>query len=394
MTGHVSAERVTALTAELVRVDTQNPPGREAAIVPSVVEALESSGCETRIFRAPSGRPSVLARYACGRPGAPTLLFNGHLDVVPVAAADWSVPPFGGIVRDGRVVGRGAADMKGGIAAAIEGLRACQDAGLPLAADVEFHLVADEETGGAHGTEALLAAGLIHADACIVPEPTELRVAVAERGSFQARIEVTGEAGHGGEPGRSRSAIADAARLVRALHLATFHDEDHPLLGRPSCNVSMIQGGLAANVVAPHCEFVIDRRSLPGETADDVLRSVLRKARETCPDVDFTVRPTFFCEASELPLPHPFADLLLDAAGRDAGPVGLSLGTDARFLRNRLGIPTVVYGPGSMRQAHAVDEWVSVTDLTAAARTYAKVIASFGRRPATVSREVAPAQGE
>lgn len=377
----VRVDRVRETAAELVRIDTRNPPGRESAAVPALLELLGAIGCATEVFTSRSGRPSVLAGYGRVAPGRPTLLINGHVDVVPVAESDWTVPPFEGVVRDGRLIGRGAADMKGGIAAAIEGLRACVDSGIDLGADIVFHLVADEETGGVHGTEELVAAGVVRADACIVPEPTELRPAVAERGSWQARIEVSGTAGHGGDPARGRSAVADAARVTTALHLARFHDVPHPLLGSPTCNVAMVRGGVAANVIAPNCVLTIDRRTLPGETADDVYASIVRTIDAACPDVDYRVVPTFFCEASELSLPHPFADFVdlcrPGEAREDAGFVGLFLGSDARFLRNRLAIPTVVYGPGSIRQAHGADEWVEIEDLATAARTFARAMAGF-----------------
>ncbi|WP_439680525.1 M20 family metallopeptidase [Embleya sp. MST-111070] len=388
----VRVDRVTRTAADLVRVDTRNPPGREAAAVPALLDLMGAIGCVTEVFTSSAGRPSVLARYGTGAPGRPTLLINGHVDVVPVVEADWTTPPFDPVVRGGRLIGRGAADMKGGIAAAVEGLRACLDAGLAPDADIVFHLVADEETGGAHGTAALVDAGLVRADACIVPEPTGLRVAVAERGSWQARIEVFGTAGHGGEPALGRSAVADAARITTALHLARFHDRPHPLLGSPTCNVAMVRGGVAANVIAPACELTIDRRTLPGERADDVYASIVRTIDARCPDVHYRVLPTFFCEASELPLPHPFADFVDTCRPRprtrshsrprsrvapDEGFIGLSLGSDARFLRNRLGIPTVVYGPGSIEQAHGADEWVGIGDLTLAARTFARAIAGF-----------------
>lgn len=118
---HVSVNRVTALTAELVGFDIQNPPGREVNVVPALEALLRSLGCDVEQFRSPSGRPSVLAGYACAIENGPTLLINGHLDVVPVNEADWSHPPFAAEIRDDRVIGRGATDMKGGIAAAIEG---------------------------------------------------------------------------------------------------------------------------------------------------------------------------------------------------------------------------------------------------------------------------------
>jgi acetylornithine deacetylase/succinyl-diaminopimelate desuccinylase family protein len=388
----VDGGRCAALTAALVQCDTRNPPGDESPVIPLLLDVLRGLGAHTEVFEPLPGRTSLLATVPAdsgvfaGAPARrgdrPTLLVNGHLDVVPVVERDWSVPPFGGVIRDGRLYGRGACDMKGGIAAAIEGLRGCVDAGVRPACDITFHLVADEETGGRWGTEALLHGGRIRADAAIVPEPSELGIGVAERGALLAEITVTGLAAHGSDPARGRSAIADAARLVLALQQADFGDPAHPLLGSPTCNVGTIAGGTAPNIVASSATLRIDRRLLPGQTREQVvagLRAVLDRA---APDVDYRLDVLAFVEASELATTHPFVDVLRAACPPAPGPVqspvrGLYLGTDARFLRNGLGIPTVVYGPGSMTLAHTADEYVPLAELTEAAGTFASVYASF-----------------
>src|SRR6516165_2541882 len=135
--------------------------------------------------------------------------------------------------------------MKGGIAAAICALSLLERAGRAPACDVVFHLVADEERGGRLGTRALLEQGLIQGDACLVPEPTDLELCVAERGLWQARIHVAGKPGHGSRPREGVSAVEHAARLVLALHAADFEGNDHPLLGKPTANAGTIQGGSA-----------------------------------------------------------------------------------------------------------------------------------------------------
>jgi acetylornithine deacetylase/succinyl-diaminopimelate desuccinylase family protein len=374
----VDPDRCTDLAAALVQCDTRNPPGDESSVVPLVVDVLRGLGAEPEVFEPAPGRASVLARVGGG--GKPTLLVNGHLDVVPVVASDWSVPPFGGLVRDGRLWGRGACDMKGGIAAAVEGLRACQDAGVEPACDVEFHLVADEETGGRWGTAALLAAGRIRADAAVVPEPTGLTVGVAERGALLAEITVAGRAAHGSDPALGHSAVADAAKLVTALHLADFGGPDHPLLGRPTCNVGTFHGGNAPNVVASAATLRIDRRLLPGRTEADALAELREILESTLPDGGFDIDVVAFVEGSELDPGHPFATYVAEAARGDGGAgevCGCYLGTDARFLRNQLGIPTVIYGPGSMTVAHTADEYVPLTELAEAASTFAALYATF-----------------
>lgn len=370
----VDTRRCVDLTAAMIQCDTRNPPGDESPILPLLTDVLRGLGGRPEVFEPAPGRVSLLARVGTGdRPG---LLVNGHIDVVPVVAEDWTVPPFGGVRRDDRLYGRGACDMKGGIAAALEGLRACQDAGVRPACDVLFHLVADEETGGRWGTEALLDAGLISGVAgAIVPEPSELGVCVAERGALLAEITVAGRAAHGSDPARGHSAIADAARLVSVLHLADFGDPAHRLLGTPTCNVGVISGGTAPNIVASGCTLRVDRRTLPGQTREQAV-AALRAALDGT-GISYRLDVLTFVEGSELAGAgdHPFAEFVRACGG---GPErGLYLATDARFLRNQLDIPTVVYGPGSMTVAHTADEYVPIPDLTAAARTFATTFATF-----------------
>ncbi|MFE3783680.1 M20 family metallopeptidase, partial [Amycolatopsis sp. NPDC059090] len=247
----VQTARVTELAASLIRCDTRNPPGGERPAVEPLCAALAELGAEIEIFEPEPGRPSVLGRIGSG--DGPTLLVNGHVDVVPVSEEDWSVPPFGGLVRDGLLYGRGACDMKGGIAAALEGMRACRDAGIAPPANIVFHLVADEETGGRFGTEALVAAGLVHADAAVVPEPSELRVGVAERGSLMVEIVVRGRAGHGSDPAAGHSAVADAARIVSALHLAELGDSEHTFQGPPTPHAGTHGGGPPGDIGGGGC---------------------------------------------------------------------------------------------------------------------------------------------
>lgn len=369
--------RCTDLTVAMVQCDTRNPPGDETTIVGLLRDVLHGLGARTEVFEPAPGRTSVLGTLGAGDGSRPTLLVNGHIDVVALRVEDWSVPPFGGVVRDGRVYGRGSCDMKGGIAAAIEGARACRDAGVELPCDLLFHLVADEETGGRWGTGALLASGRITADAAIVPEPSELAVGVAERGALLAEVRVAGRAAHGGDPAAGRSAIADAARLVQAVHLADFGTDPHPLLGDPTCNVGTISGGSMPNIVADSATLRLDRRVLPGWTEREVLAGLATVLDRAGPGIEHEIEVLVFVEGSEVDPDHPFVRSVREAAG--GAPVrGLNLGTDARFLRNQLGIPTVVYGPGSMTVAHTADEYVPVAELAAAARTFAAVFAGFG----------------
>jgi succinyl-diaminopimelate desuccinylase len=321
--------------------------------------------------------------HPAGAGDRPTLIINGHLDVVPVAVEAWTRDPFDPHVSDGRLYGRGSADMKGGIAAAICALNVLERAGQAPACDVVFHLVADEERGGRFGTRTLLEQGLLEGDACLIPEPTDLELCVAERGLLQAYLTVHGRPGHGSRPREAVSAIEHAAQLVLALHAGDFGDSDHPLLGRPTANVGTIHGGNAFNTVAESCVIGLDRRVLPGATEDSAVTEV--RARIEAAGVEglrYELEVDTFGEASELPAGDPWVKqvgaAVARATGRQPEIIGMSFTTDARFLRNQAGIPTVVCGPGKVEQAHVIDEWVAVDRLVDAASAYAELLAAFG----------------
>jgi len=381
----VDADEVVALTSALVAVDTRNPPGNERAIAGVCRDALAPyRAAITEVEPAP-GRLSLIAAvpHPGGEAPRPTLIVNGHLDVVPVDAAGWEHDPFRPVLERGRLFGRGTADMKGGIAAAIAALGTLKRAGREPACNVVFHLVADEERGGALGTQVLSERGLVTGDACLVPEPTSLRVCVAERGLLVADVTVHGRPGHGSSPRDGVSAIEHAAAVVLAIHAADFGDTPHPLLGHPTANVGEIEGGSGHNTVAERCRLVIDRRLLPGATRDSAvarLRTQIDAAG--VPSLRYDLDVKVFGEASELVADHPFVLQVRRAVaavtGEEPPVIGMSFTTDARFVRNQSGIPAVVCGPGDIEQAHVNDEWVAVDRLVDATAAYAELFASFG----------------
>ena len=382
----MDVDAVVELTRALVAVDTRNPPGNERAIVGVCRDALAPlRAAVTEVERAP-GRVSLVAAgpHPGGEARRPTLLVNGHLDVVPIDRAAWVHDPFAAVLEDGRLYGRGTADMKGGIAAAIVALQTLERAGRVPACNVVFHLVADEERGGALGTRVLLEQGLITADACLVPEPTSLQVCIAERGLMVVDVTIEGRPGHGSAPREGVSAIEHAAAVVGAIHAADFGDPAHPLLGTPTANVGMIEGGSGHNTVAERCRLVVDRRLLPGATREDAVAALRRRIDSAGVEgLRYTVDVTMFGEASEMDRDDPFvaevSRAVQVATGREPAVIGMSFTTDARFVRNQAGIPAVVCGPGDIDQAHVNDEWVSVERLVDATAAYAELFASFGR---------------
>lgn len=380
----VDVDEVVGLTRDLVRIRSENPPGGETEIVDHLHRLFADMGMRGEIVEDAPGRPNLLVATGDGaRSDKPVLLVNGHLDTVPVRPDAWRHDPFGGAVHDGRLYGRGAADMKGGVAAAIVALRACRSLGIELPCEVAFHLVADEELGGRRGTAALLERGLVHADACIDPEPTGMQLCLAERGLMFARVSTTGIPAHGSEPSRGRSAIMSAAAIAQVLHDNLFPQTPHPLLGTTTCNVGAIRGGSGPNVVPEECELRIDRRILPGDTQAGAVAGIIDRISSLglTRGADYEIEVETFCEPSEIDGEHPFvtdvAEAVEKATGRPAGRTGLPFTTDARFMRNQLGIPSVVLGPGELGVAHTVDEYVEVDALVEAVGVYALLFSTF-----------------
>lgn len=380
----VDVDDVVGLTRDLVRIRSENPPGGEAEVVSHLQQVFDGLGMRGAVVEPSPGRQSLVVSTGDAEgSGKPVLLVNGHLDTVPVRPEAWRHDPFGGSVHHGRLYGRGSADMKGGVAAAVVALRTCRELGIELPCEVAFHLVADEELGGRLGTAVLVERGLVRADACLDPEPTGMRLCLAERGLLFARIRTRGIPAHGSEPSRGRSAIISAAGIAQVLHDNVFPQTPHPLLGTTTCNVGAISGGSGPNVVPEECELRIDRRMLPGDTVDSAVAGIVDRISSLglTRGADYEIEVETACEPSEIEDDHPFVTEVADAVsavtGRPAGRTGLPFTTDARFMRNQLGIPSVVLGPGDLAVAHTVDEYVEVDALVEAVGVYALLYSGF-----------------
>src|SRR3954447_5235628 len=359
------------LLCRLVAIDSVNPslvPGGagEAAIARQVVEWARANALEAEVLEGTPGRPSVVVR-ARGRGGGRTLLVCGHLDTVGV---EGMAAPFTPRVEGDRLHGRGAYDMKAGVAAA---LVACREAAaLGLAGDVVVAAVADEEHASLGVQEALRH---VEADAAIVTEPTELAVVVAHKGFVWSEIEVTGRAAHGSRPHLGVDAIVKAGPLLCAVGALDerLGERRHPLLDRGSVHASVIRGGAEMSSYPARCVLGLERRTLPGETAADVeaeLGALLDACRAADAQLETTQRTLLVREPFEVAEDAEVVRAVREAAG-DAPSGGASYWADAAFIAGA-GIPTVMFGPGG-EGAHADEEWVSVADTEHVARTLVAV---------------------
>ena len=380
----VDADEVLTFARALIAAKSENPGGTEDEAASVASEILTGLGASPEIVRSAAGRPNVVAMIGAG--SGPNLAWNGHLDVVPAGSLDtWHHDPWAGEINDeGRLVGRGAADMKGPIAAALAAASALRRAGTPIAGTLAFHLAADEELAGTHGTKVLWERGLLTQDAAVVGEPSELQVGLAERGGAWFTATAYGKAAHGSQPHRGVNAITSMARFLLRLP-EVLPDREHPLVGRPTVNAALISGGSAPNVVPDRCEVDIDRRIVPGETDPEEVRApflvLARSLRADHPEVEIEVTLREWTDAAEASADTDIAHIAVDAVEASTGVrpelVGFTGITDARFYINEAHIPTVICGPGSLTVAHTADESVAVDELVAGARAYARMFAAF-----------------
>jgi acetylornithine deacetylase len=280
------------------------------------------------------------------------------------------------------LIGRGAADMKGGVAAMVAAAEAVQRAQVPLHGSLTLAVVADEEEGNA-GTRHLVESGTRSAWA-IVPEPTELRPVVAHKGSATLRVHVRGVAAHASTPEQGVNAIDHAAALIGQLSVLAerLSARRHVLLGHPTLTVCSIQGGFNNYTVPAACSVVLNRRVLPDEAQEDVLAQVQAVVEEQARlDSSFSAAAELsaFTPAMETDTRSPVVQALRSAVrqvrGDDPGVIGWSATSDGSILTHEGGMPTVIFGPGSIaRDAHRPDESVAISDLGECARIFASTI--------------------
>lgn len=354
------------LLADLVAIDSVNPalvPGAvgEAEIAAYVAAWLRERGLEVTVVDDPPGRPSVVG-FARGTGGGRALMLNGHVDTVGVAGM---VGPHEPAVRDGRLYGRGAYDMKGGVAACMLAGAAAVDAG--LRGDVIVTAVADEEHAS-EGVQAVLRR--FTADACVVTEPTQLRACVAHKGFVWAELETRGRAAHGSRPDLGADAIAGMGPVLTGVAelQARLDALPHPRLGPASLHASLIDGGQELSSYPERCVLAVERRTLPGEDVAAVrgeLEALLARAREADPRLATELRVGVVRAPFEIEPGAAIVRLLLAAAaavlGAEPEIVGDHPWMDAA-LTAAAGIPTVVFGPGGAG-AHAVEEYGDIASV-------------------------------
>ena len=372
------------LTIRLIQAPTENPPGNEKTAVQFLKPLLSKTGFKSKTVLSPKGRWNIVAQKRWGR-GGRTLIFNGHLDVVPAGdPSQWKYPPFQGRFHKRRIYGRGASDMKSGIAAFLHAISMIGRSKIhPEKGGVILHLVSDEESHGHQGAGFLTQKGGFRGDAALIGEPTDLLPVIAHKGALWIRISTFGRSAHGAKPHRGVNAIEKMAKLVDRLNSIPL-DREHPLLGKPTLSIGTIRGGTKINIVPDWCEIEVDRRMLPGEKKEKVLgeiREILESLQLQDPLFRYRMEEIDFAEPSEVNSEEEIVRTGVEAIQEVTGkkpPLSVFSGfTDSRFYINRCHIPTLILGPGETDRSHTTDESVEVDALVHAAQIYALIVLKF-----------------
>jgi len=366
----------TELLADLVRIPSVNPMGRtdlppaithEGRVTDYLEAQVRLLGVEYRRQPVAPGRDNLVAHYRPPTAPPATLLWEAHQDTVPVDGM--TIDPFAAAIEGGKLSGRGACDVKAGIAAMLAAFARLVREQPPGSAAVTVAFTVDEEHTFL-GVQELVRGGLA-ADFAVVAEPTGLDVVTAHKGVARWRTETAGRACHSSRPQDGVSAVYRMARLLAAVEqyadrLAASRPD--PVLGPPTLSVGRVLGGTSPNTVPDFCRIDVDRRMLPGESAAAALADFEAAVRRAAPDVPFRSEMALDCPplaAADHPLVAGLGRAIDAVAGRHSRHA-VPYGTDASSIA-AAGVPAVVFGPGDIAQAHTEDEWVELDQVERAA---------------------------
>lgn len=378
----IDPAEVVSLTQDLVRIPSVT--GQEGLRISTfVVDWLRSNGIDAGLQEVGPSRANVWGRIEGEAPG-PRLLLNGHLDTKP--GDNMVVDPLDPFIENGRMHGRGSCDMKGPVAGLLVAMKAIRQSGVPLRGTLIFGSEVGEEGGGWKIEDLLNGPGAC--DVGICAEPTRLELHLGCRGSLPLTFRVIGVATHTGTAHRGINAIQKMCRVVPEVYALACFQRTDPLWGRSPVNAMVIRGGGKVTASVPdECEVVWDIRlnpDLPPEEADVAIRTLLDRLQSEDPDLRIEVKRGRELggrhypgqPAAHLQPDHPLVEAVSRAAEHVLGAAPVQAGFPggcATGVMIRRGIPSVVFGPGNLEQAHSADEWVEVEQLTRAARVYAAI---------------------
>ena len=367
------------LLRKLIRADTTVEKG-ELAAADIIRKELKQAGIVVRIDKWNHNRANIIATVkSAGRKRS--LMFACHLDVVPPGQAKWKYSPFAAVEKDGRIYGRGSADMKAGIAAVVTAIREVVDSGVSLKGDIILFAAAGEETdscGAKRFINRLNEAKPQKLIGVIVPEPTNFAVVTSHRGLLWLEIATKGKAAHGSAPQSGINAISSTRLLLNELANYSIRCKPHKSLGECSMSINTIKAGKAINIIPDKCTIGIDIRTLPYQSNEDIingLQKIVSKLNRRNPEFDAEISVVRNSSALETDSDCDFVrDFCVSVGKHRTSAVGFA--TDGPYFA-RLNAPVVIFGPGNPQSAHKPDEYVEIADVKKAVSYYKKIILRF-----------------
>jgi acetylornithine deacetylase len=356
------------------------PPYGEDRLAELLKDILSGWGAEVEVAEIFPHRPNLVARFPGTRRDA-SLMLEAHADTVSVEGM--TIPPFEPNIRGDFLYGRGACDDKGSMTAMLLAVKSVLDADGGLPVDVLFVATCNEERG-ASGAKALMSTGL-RADMAVVGEPTNLEIVLAHKGVLRWRIRTHGIAAHSSTPEQGVNAISTMASLIGAMEErlgATLARRSHPFLGSPTLSVGTVRGGTQVNVIPAECEIEVDRRLLPDESPEQATKELeeeIAALQKKVPDLRYDIEQIEYYPPLETDRDSPVARRAANACKAVLGEARYAAapwGADSGHF-NQAGIPSILFGPGSIEQAHKAEEYVSLDQVASAAAVYAEIIRSF-----------------
>jgi succinyl-diaminopimelate desuccinylase len=372
----VKEDSAVKLLQKVIQIESTNPPGNELDLARWLADYLAQAGVEAELLEYGEKHANLVARLR-GTGTRPALIFSAHMDTVPAGEVPWMFPPFSGTLHEGKIYGRGAADMKSGLAGMTEAVAILARSGISLGGDLIVSFTYDE-THGLRGAKRMVEGGYLEdAEAVLISEPSTLDVFIAEKGALWLKCRAKGKTAHTSMPQLGQNAILEMAHFLHRLEESLDLSADpHPLLSEPTFTVGTIQGGVTINVIPDVCEAEVDIRLLPGMDYQKVVQQVreLGKGRVEVEVLDWK-------EPVESDPDAEIVGLSLQAVeeitGQPRQPKGVAYYTDGSVLANRLQIPMVNIGPADTGMTHQPNEYVEVSRLVQAVKIYLLIAARY-----------------
>jgi succinyl-diaminopimelate desuccinylase len=378
---------VVELTQDLIGI--RSSVGQEGNIARFIHDRMVKICHDVKMVSAERNRPNLLCRYN-GHKHEKTLLLVGHMDTVDLADQEkekWTIDPYGGVIKDNKIYGLGASDMKGSLAAMMIAISSISQLNIELLNDVVLIFCVDEEKGSRKGMQHLIDRKFIDPSGAIAVEgePTNMRVQGWFKGWVEYEITTRGRTTHSSKFEEGINAIHGMVDVLHSLREYEFEHKEHPLLGRSTLSIGTIDGGVSPKIVPDCCKSAIEVRMVPDQGANNVLNEIealLKNLRERDPRLSAEIKLLRAKNPAEIPLDSPIIELTREAAEEIIGkppeygrePIG---GGDINLLIRHLGIPSILFGPGLLERSHTPNEFVPIKNVVDTAKIYASLILKY-----------------